>query len=58
MLQILMKTFENNGKSISENFVKLNLKQNLYSIFIWSSYVRRNSIFNNRVKQLRVMIES
>ena len=31
MLQILMKTFENNGKSISENFVKLNLKQNLFS---------------------------
>ena len=27
-----MKTFENNGKNITENIVKLNLKQNIKSL--------------------------
>ena len=41
---MLVKTFENTGKKISQNIVKLNLKQNtnLYSIIIWSTYVKHN----------------
>ena len=44
-----VKTFENNGKNISKNIVKLNLKQNtyLYYIIIWSTYVQRKDIFDN-----------
>ena len=46
---MLLKTFENNGKNIGENVVKLNLKQNtnLYCIIIWSKYVQRKHIFGN-----------
>ena len=46
---MLVKTFENNGKNISKNIVKLNLKQNhnLYCIIIWSTYVQRKQIFDN-----------
>ena len=38
---MLVKKFENIGKNISKNIVKLNFKQkiNLYCIFIWSTYV-------------------
>ena len=45
---MLVKTFENNGKNISKNIVKLNLKQsnNHYCIIIWSTYVQRKHIFN------------
>ena len=45
---MLVKTFENNGKNISKNIVKLNLKQNnnLYCIIIWSTYVQRKHIFD------------
>ena len=41
-------TFENNGKNISKNIVKLNLKQNinLYCIIIWSIYVESKHIFD------------
>ena len=44
-----VKTFENNGKNISKNIVKLNLKQTtyLYYIIIWSTYVQRKDIFDN-----------
>ena len=44
-----VKTFENNGKSISKNNVNLNQEQNinLCSIIIWSTYVQRKDIFNN-----------
>ena len=43
-----MKTFEINGKNISENIAKLNVKQNtnLYCIIIWSTYVQRKHIFD------------
>ena len=46
---MLVKTFENNGKNISKNIVKLNLEQNinLCSIIIWSKYVQRKQIFDN-----------
>ena len=44
---MLVKTFENNGKNLSKNIVKLNLKQNnLYCIIIWSIYVQRKHIFD------------
>ena len=71
---MLVKTFENNGKNISENIVKLNLKQNtnLCCITIWSTYKQRKQIFDNfmislpdktqnslwQSSQLRVIIES
>ena len=32
IFKILVKTFENNGKSISENIVKLKLEQNIKSL--------------------------
>ena len=43
-----VKTFENIGKKISKNIVKLNLKQNnnLYCILIWTTYVQRKHIFD------------
>ena len=46
---MLVKTFENNGKNINENIVKLNLKQNtnLCCITIWSTYKQRKQIFYN-----------
>ena len=49
---MLVKTFENNGKNISKNIVKLNLKQNsnLYYIIIWSTYVQRKLIFDKPVR--------
>ena len=45
---MLVTTFENNGRNISKNIVKLNLKQNtnLYCIIIWSTYVQRKHIFD------------
>ena len=51
---MLVKTFENNGKNISKNIVKLNLKQhtNLYCIIIWSTYVQRKHIFDNFIISL------
>ena len=44
---MLVKTIENDGKNISKNIVKLNLKQNnnLYCIIIWSTYVQKEHIF-------------
>ena len=41
---MLVKTFENNGKNISKNILKLNLEQNmnLSCIIIWSKYVQEN----------------
>ena len=46
--KILVKNFENNGKNIHENIVKLNSKQNtnLCYIIIWSTYVQRKHIFD------------
>ena len=46
---MLVKSFENNGKNISKNIVKLNLKQNtnLDCIIIWSTYVQKKHIFDN-----------
>ena len=43
---MLVTAFENNGRNISKNIVKLNLKQNtnLYCIIIWSTYVQRKYI--------------
>ena len=43
---MLVKTFENNGKNISKNIVKLNLKQNnnLYCMIIWSTYVQKKYV--------------
>ena len=40
---MLVTTFENNGRNIGKNIVKLHLKQNtdLYYIIIWSTYVQR-----------------
>ena len=44
---MLVKTFENIGKNISKNIVKLNLKQNkICCIVIWSTYVQRKHIFD------------
>ena len=52
---MLVKTFENNGKNISKNIVKLNLGQNvnLCCMIIWSTYVQRKQIFDNFVIILR-----
>ena len=43
-----LKTFENTGKNISENTVKLKLEQtlNLCCIMIWSTYVQWKQIFD------------
>ena len=51
---MLVKTFENNGKNISKNIVKLNLKQNINfcCIMIWSKYVQRKQIFDNFIVNL------
>ena len=51
---MLVNSFENNGKNITKNIVKLNLKQNnnLYYIIIWSTFVQRkyNIIINIIIK--------
>ena len=49
MFKMLVKFIENNGKNISKNTVKLNLKENtnLFFIIIWSTYVLRKHIFDN-----------
>ena len=49
---MLVTTFENNGRNISKNIVKLNLKEktNLYCIIIWSTYVQRKHIFDKPVR--------
>ena len=49
IFEMLVKTFENNGKNISKSIVKLNFKQktNLYSTVIWSGNVQRKHIFCN-----------
>ena len=46
---MLVKTFGNNGKNISENIVKLKLEQNIKSLcmIIWCTYVKRKQIFDN-----------
>ena len=46
---MLVKFIENNGKNISKNTVKLNLKENtnLFFIIISSTYVLRKHIFDN-----------
>ena len=45
---MLVKTFENIGKDISKNIVKLNRKQNnnLFYIVIWSTCVQRKHTFD------------
>ena len=74
IFKIFVKTFENKGKNISKNIVKLNLEQNinLCCTIILSAYVQRKQIFNNFViilsdktensfwhsSQLKVTIES
>ena len=71
---MLLKTFENNGKNIGKNIVKLNLEQNINLCYIinWSTYEQRKQIFDNFMaslqdktddslwhsSQLRVIIES
>ena len=49
IFEILMKTFEHNGKNISKNLVQLNLEQNinLCYIIILSTYVQKKQIFDN-----------
>ena len=51
---MLVNSFENNGKNITKNIVKLNLKQNnnLYYIIIWSTFVQRKHIFDNYMVSL------
>ena len=46
---MLVKFIENNGKRISKNTVKLNLKENtnLFFKIIWFTYVQRKHIFDN-----------
>ena len=46
---MLVTTFENNGRNISKNIAKLNLKQNtnLCCIIIWSTYVQWKHIYDN-----------
>ena len=72
--KILVKIFENTGKNISKNIVKLNLEQNinLCCMIIWSTYVQIKQTFDNfmislqdktensylRSSQLRVIIKS
>ena len=49
---MLVATFENNGRNISKNIVKLYLKQNtnLCCIIIWSTYVQRKHIFDKSAR--------
>ena len=55
IFKVLVKTFENDGKNISKNIVKLNLEQNtnLCCIIIWSTYVQRKKIFENFIMYLQ-----
>ena len=52
---MLLKTFENNGKNIGKNIVKLNLEQNinLCHIINWSTYEQRKQIFDNFMASLQ-----
>ena len=52
---MLLKTFENNGKNISKNIVKLNLEQNINLCYIinWSTYEQRKQIFDNFMASLQ-----
>ena len=52
---MLLKTFENNGKNIGKNIVKLNLKQNINLCYIinWSTYEQRKQIFDNFMASLQ-----
>ena len=49
---MLVKTFENNGKNISKNIVKLNLNQNtnLCCIIIWSTFVQSKHVIHNSAR--------
>ena len=49
---MLITTFENNGRNISKNIVKLNLKQNtnLYCIILWSTNVQWKHIFDKAAR--------
>ena len=52
---MLLKTFENNGKNISKNIVKLNLEQNINLCYIinWSTYEQRKQTFDNFMASLQ-----
>ena len=52
---MLQKTFENNGKNIGKNIVKLNLEQNINLCYIinWSTYEQRKQIFDNFMASLQ-----
>ena len=49
ILKMSLKTFENNGKNISKNILKLNLKQSIIldCMIIWSTYMQRKQIGDN-----------
>ena len=49
IFKMLVKTFENNGKNITRNIVKLNLSKtlNLFCMIIWSTNVQMKQIFDN-----------
>ena len=55
---MLVKTFENNGKTISKNIVKLNLKQysNLYCLINWSTYVQMKHVFDKPVNECQEFV--
>ena len=55
IFKMLLKTFENNGKNISKNIVKLNLEQNINLCYIinWSTYEQRKQIFDNFMASLQ-----
>ena len=52
---MLLKTFENNGKNIGKNIVKLNLEQNINLCYIinWSTYEQRKQTFDNFMASLQ-----
>ena len=52
---MLLKTFENNGKNIGKNIVKLNLEQNINLCYTinWSTYEQRKQIFDNFMASLQ-----
>ena len=51
-----MKAFQNNGKNISENIVKLKLEKNIEFLpcnhLVYITYVQRKQIFDNFVINL------
>ena len=49
ILKMSLKTFENNGKNISKNILKVNLKQSIIldCMIIWSTYMQRKQIGDN-----------